>query len=822
MWGMSEPTPLTRKITLQRAVMLWESLWAAMQRPALVIGVAIALSASGILGELPKWAQLSALALLALGFLISLRGMAKIKSPSQLAAMRRIEQASNINHRAVSSFNDDLVAESQSDESAALWREHQRRKLAELNSVKIAKPTSAWRKFDPAALRVPVALAALSALLLGPGDLLSNTRTAASLTAPLQLQPLTIDAWLKPPAYTGKPPLLLTSAAMREKLERGSDILVPENASLSLRVQGVENPRLAFFSLDDSTTELKSVTAQSKTSETGFSSEIKLERPLRVKLFDGAKELASWPIALIPDEPPKIKISAEPKAEKLGALNLSWETSDDYGVKSIAAEISLADQQENEVGFENNGVFLFDPPSFKIALRHTGAKSESGDTTQDLSAHAWAGLYVEVVLTATDAAGHATTTEPKRFKMPERNFYRPLAMALIEQRKNLILNPDSAPDVAVMLDAMLAFPYSIADKTGLILNLSVIKSSLANAGDTDVVVQTITDLWPIAIAIEDGELADARAELKALKQQLEQALRDGAPPEKIAELTDKLRKAMDRLLDQMRKESEKRQAEGTPNKELPKGREISKDQLKKMLDDIKKLSESGSKEAAEKLLSELDKLLQNLQPGQGDQAEQNGDPGLQEKLDELSNMMRRQQELMDKTQRLPQNGGDQPGDQQGSDLADKQGGLSDQLDRLQRELDGEGKGELGDASKSMKGAEGNLREGSKDEALQQQGEAMEQMQKGAKKLGQRLAQQGQGKTGQEGKDGEAGGNNDDPLGRPRSTHNPDQGPNKNAVPSEMAIKRAREILEQLRNRSSDQNLGETEKGYIERLLKGLY
>ena len=192
------------------------------------------------------------------------------------------------------------------------------------------------------------------------------------------------------------------------------------------------------------------------------------------------------------------------------------------------------------------------------------------------------------------------------------------------------------------------------------------------------------------------------------------------------------------------------------------------------------------------------------------------------KLDELSNMMRRQQELMDKTQRLPQNGGDQPGDQQGSDLADKQGGLSGQLDRLQRELEGEGKGELGDASKNMKGAEGSLRDGSKDDALQQQGQAMEQMQKGAKKLGQRLAQQGQGKTGQQGKDGEAGGANDDPLGRPRSTHNPDQGPNKNAVPSEMAIKRAREILEQLRNRSNDQNLGETEKSYIERLLKGLY
>lgn len=122
----------------------------------------------------------------------------------------------------------------------------------------------------------------------------------------------------------------------------------------------------------------------------------------------------------------------------------------------------------------------------------------------------------------------------------------------------------------------------------------------------------------------------------------------------------------------------------------------------------------------------------------------------------------------------------------------------------------------------MKDAAGKLREGSKDDALQQQGEAMKQMQEGAKKLGKKLAEKGQGKTGAQGKDGEAGGSDDDPLGRPRATRNPDQGPDKNAVPSEMAIRRAREILEQLRSRSNDQNLGETEKGYIERLLKGLY
>ena len=36
------------------------------------------------------------------------------------------------------------------------------------------------------------------------------------------------------------------------------------------------------------------------------------------------------------------------------------------------------------------------------------------------------------------------------------------------------------------------------------------------------------------------------------------------------------------------------------------------------------------------------------------------------------------------------------------------------------------------------------------------------------------------------------------------------------------VRRAREILEQLRNRANGQGLTESERGYIDRLLRGLY
>jgi uncharacterized protein (TIGR02302 family) len=811
---------LDRKIDLQRGLLLWENLWHRIHKPLLVVGVTVAVVASGALDWFPKWVGLVSLCLLVVAFLYSLKDLLGLKFAGRFAAMRRMEQHSTIGHRGLSSHGDDLVAEGRDEKTQSLWEEHKRRQLQALENVKLSPPKSAWRLFDPMALRVPVALAAFAALMLGSGDLISNTRNAMNFAPPVTAPPPSLDAWLKPPAYTGKQPILLTSAAMRDKLSTSPDILIPENSSLSIRAVGSAKPRLAFYSpgtAPSAETEIKSIAAQISNTEKGFTAEVKLDRPVTVKLFDDTTELASWPITLIPDEAPKIAFVDDPKAGENGALNVHWKASDDYGVKTVSAEISLADEQESGTGFDSNGVFLYDAPVFKVGMQKPNAKTEDTTSKQDLSSHPWAGLYVTMALTATDAAGHTATAESKRFKLPERGFFRFLAKALIEQRKKLILDPDTAPDVATMLDAFSAYPYSIDDKSKLILQLAAIRAGLAHATEQDDVKTAVTNIWPLAVAIEDGELSDIRAQLRDLKQQLEQALKEGAPPERIAELMDKMRKGMDKLMDQMRKDAEKRLADGGLKKD-PSSKSISREDLQKMLDDIEKLNKSGSKDAAQEMLSQLDQLLQNLQPGVSDQAGKEGDSELQQKMDELSDMMRKQQKLMDQTQKLPRPGEgeeapDKPDDGSGA-LADKQGALSDMLDSLNKQLGPDGQGELGDASKSMKGAKGSLKDGSRDDALRQQGDAMKQMRDGAQKLGKKLAEQGKGKSGQQGKEGEAGG--------PRATRNPDNGPKENMVPSELSMRRAREILETLRQKYDDPNLGSGERAYIDRLLRGLY
>lgn len=804
---MPLPDPLKNKLRLQRLALAWDAIWTALQKPLLLALAALAILWSGLLNSLPRPLPLLMIVLLAAGFMWTLRTLFQLSRIADFSVLRKLDATNDFQHREASSAGDALAAESGNGE---LWQEHLTRKLAALQNLKVATPKSAWRRFDPQALRVPVFMAAAAAFLLGQGDIVSNFRNSASLSAPLAPKPVTLDVWLKPPAYTGKAPVLLTSPAMIDKLKNQPEILTPENGILNLRVEGTAQAKIEFLSPGSTDTKINLASAKIDKSESGLSADIKLDRPVTIRILNGDQELAKYPISLITDESPRIEYVSDPKAGELGKLEVKWHAADDYGVKSVTSEISLADEQENGTGFEGNGVFLYEAPIFKIALKKPGTKDATETITVDLTGHPWAGLYVEMQLTATDGAGHKTVTEPKRFKLPERDFIKPLASALQEQRKKFILEPDAAADASTMIGTLLLYPIDIADSGGLIINLAALNHRLAAVSAPDDVVAVTKDLWPMILAVENGRLDDAKSELKALAQQLKQALHEGAPQDKIDELSRRLREAMNKLMSQLQKDGKQRQRNG---EKLQSDRLVSPKDLQSMLDEIERMSKDGDNKAAENMLSQLDELLQNLQPGQGQQADKGSPGGLQDQMDSLSQMMGKQRRLMDETQRLGQQG--DKGDGQG--LGDKQQSLKDQLGKLGEGLQGgEGGKSLKDAGRNMGNAEGSLRGQNKPEALKQQNEALRKMMEGMGKLAQEMKRQGQGN--QSG-DGTRNPDNDDPLGRPRATHDPNVGPNKNLVPSELAMKRAREILEQLRNKIGEQGLDEETKAYIDRLLK---
>jgi uncharacterized protein (TIGR02302 family) len=270
--------------------------------------------------------------------------------------------------------------------------------------------------------------------------------------------------------------------------------------------------------------------------------------------------------------------------------------------------------------------------------------------------------------------------------------------------------------------------------------------------------------------------------------------------------------------------------------------------LKSMLDRMERLARSGARDAAKQLLSQLQQMLNNLQMARPNQ-QMDGDDEMQQALNELSDMIRRQQQLRDRTfrqgqdQRRQQRGQQrgQPNDRnQMGELRQDQQALREQLNKLLEQLrkngfpqqgeqgqdgqqgqpGGEMK-ELGQAGEAMGEAGDQLGEGDADNAVDSQGRALEALRKGAQGMAQSMQQQmGQGPgPGNPGRIGQSRANQDtDPLGRPLRGR--DYGDDTTVkVPGEIDVQRARRILEELRKRFGEGFRPQLELDYIERLLK---
>ncbi len=350
--------------------------------------------------------------------------------------------------------------------------------------------------------------------------------------------------------------------------------------------------------------------------------------------------LAQWHIAIIPDEPPPSAAPATSRSPHWRLL-VPWTASDDYGVAGIKAHFALAGADSEKAASKG---LTYDPPTGAVSLPRLNPKDAKGRAFFDFTQHPWAGLEVSVTLEARDQAGQVATSKPVTFKLPEREFTKPLARALIEQRRELVSDPGATTEVARVLSALMLWPQGILDKSGSYLALRSVTTSLYRAQSEDDLKSVVEGLWQVALMIENGDLSTALKDLDALRKQLQKALAEGAPPEKIAELMDKLREALDRYVAAMNRQLQEAMKNGQFKnlQQMPQGQQIQAQDLKRMLDTIENLARSGARDAAQELLSQLENILKNLQPAIG-QMQPGRTPPMARMLDQLSQMMRRQQ-----------------------------------------------------------------------------------------------------------------------------------------------------------------------------------
>ena len=370
--------------------------------------------------------------------------------------------------------------------------------------------------------------------------------------------------------------------------------------------------------------------------------------------------------------------------------------------------------------------------------------------------------------------------------------------------------------------------------------------------DVEEALRDVVDyLWSIALQIEDGNASKAERELKAAQERLREALERGASPEEIARLTQELRQAMNNFLKEYQEAQRKN---GKPVDPTKKGdqRVVTPEELQAMLDRMEELNKNGDRQAAQQLLSELNDILENLQPAeQGQTAENQEAQEMEKQLGELGKMIQRQQKLRDKTFRGYRQQDDQqqgkggknesenqqPGGEEGEPqddagngngdmdgLREDQQALREQLQELRKrleELGGDPGQNMEGAERSMRDAEGRMGEGDRDGAVGSQGKALEALRKGAQELARQLAEAQKGQpSGPRSREGRGPpGSDTDPLGRPTRSRSYSDGNTKVPGRNESALERAARVMEELRRRFADPTRPQPELDYIERLLR---
>ncbi|MEM9434252.1 MAG: TIGR02302 family protein [Pseudomonadota bacterium] len=847
------PTPETDGLaSLKRPVQLtWLGLLAERLCQAFwplwsVFLIIWALLAFGVPFQVPAWGLFGVLSVaIAATVGSAFYGVRRMVWPSRMDALIRLD--SSMPGRPISGALDTMALGTEDTASQAVWRAHVARMERKLQNAKPVPGDLQISKRDPYALRFVALLAFVMAFSFGSiwrGDLPVSTAIAgdpALATGP------SWEIWIEPPVYTGKPSLYLNDIEQaRLDVPLGSDVIV--------RLYG-----------DISKIGINETVSAAPVAEPGQSAyEFSIEQNGRIEVVGDAPK--AWDIAVTGDQRPEVTSTEEIERKVSGELALTYMARDDYSVErgevTISLDLPSVDRRYGlAIDPEDRATLTLDLP-----MPFAGDRAEFTETLiENLAEHPWAGLPVHFELTVEDSADQRSDELVVSDILPGRRFFQPIAKAVVEQRRDLLWSMENTNRVATMLRTITYDPEDFFPNEQAYLTLRRAITVLDLMSDYDYLGAEKRDevaemLWNAAMLLEVGRLKDALERLQRAQDRLSEAMKDGATDEEIAELMQELSEAMREYMNQLAQEADPQDMQNAQNQN---GQQITGDQLQEMLDRIQELMEQGRMDEAEELLSQLMEMMQNMQVAQGQQGQGEPQPG-QQAMEGLQETLRDQQGLSDEAFRDLQeqfnpgaqagenennqgrNGGQgrgethegrngegpsqnsEPGQEGGGQgeqsLADRQQQLQRELNRQAQNLPGGGTPEgdaareaLDRAGEAMERAEDALRDDRTADALGAQSEAMEALREGMRNLGEAMAQQQQ-QNGQQGaNEGQASEQMRDPLGR--DVGNGGQiGSESNMVQDEDSRRRSRELMDEIRRRSGEQNRPQLEKDYLRRLL----
>lgn len=821
---------LGRKILFARMIVSIERLVPALLPVLSVIALFIVLALFDVWTRVPAPVHGAALVIFAALLVATLwKARSHIRFASREEGLARLEDDSDYRHQPLRSLEDDLPGEWRDLLGRRLWQRHRARLSAAASRVKLAPPRPVLSRLDPWAVRGAVLLVLVVALVEARGE--TGERLARAFVpqgqAASTARALSVDLWITPPAYTRQPPLTIVQASEREtiRMPQGSEAVVQLH---DLDTENEPPARVTMGGEEVALAELGTSAAESR---------FELERTGFLEVFDDDDEsVAQWLIEIEPDRAPEIAFERTPRSTVRNALEVAYSAADDHGLGRISFAFRAPVEGADEPALKSEELVLVEPARAPQQLAST--------SFLDLTAHPRAGLQVEAWLEATDGKNQKARSQTVRFTLPERTFNHPLAKAVIAERKRLVSEPEKARAVSGRLDRLAESRAAGEAGVAVQLGLSTSASRLRQApqDEPDTYASVVEMLWELALMIEDGGLSVAERSLRDIQEALQRALMEGADDAELEALMQELQQAMNEYLDELSRQAMQQMQpspQAPPMQPVDPSRTVDRQQLQEMLDAARDMMESGARDAARQMLSDLQQMLENLQAGI---PRQQATPG-EQALSDLQRMIELQQNLQDRSYQMQQgqpNAGErnpqgqqgqqgrsqgqpqsqQPGQQAGQ-AAGEQEGLRRALGELMRRLGEAGMDiprALGSAEMQMREARDALRQAQPGEAVEPQGSAVDLMQQGGQAMLQQMREQ---MAQQPGGDGSQNGSPDrrgrDPLGRATRNEGGFE-TDGTEVPDENDLGRARNVLEELYRRSRELERPALELDYYDRLL----
>jgi uncharacterized protein (TIGR02302 family) len=849
--------------------LLSETLAPILLLPLCLVALFVAGAWAGLPTLVPPLGRLAVAIAGGLAIALSLLPLVRFRLPTRAEIEKRLDLSKPEAHRPLATLADS-PAPSSDPIAQAVWDAHRARAREKLDSLQ-AQPGDArlrWR--DGFALRLVAPLALVAAAFMAGDERQARLVSAFDFTTPQPPPvPPRLDAWIDPPTYTGRPPIFLTGIVA---LQPGEAVRAPVGSTLMIRSTaggqkpGEKPPQITLAhgaGLEELKTEAN---APPRPAQPGPAVELIRRQVIGndiVRISRGGREVATIPLAVIPDLPPKVELAeaksepATPERQGPGGIRLVFTLEDDYGVAK--GEV-LMERATSKAGRPQRT--LYPAPRGELPLR-----IGPGEIAIPTEEHPWAGEDVAIRLKIEDDIGQSALSEAKVVRLPQKPFSQPLARALIEQRRNLVFAPDAKQDVVLAFDALLFEPERFTPNVGEFLMLDQLRQGIRSARDDDALKAMVDRIWEVALYLENGDMTEAERRLREAEARLREALEREAPQNEIRRLTEDLRRAMEEFLREFaeralrERDQNAQDRQQSPNPE----RYLTQRDLQDMLRKIEEMARSGNMAEARRMLEELRQLMEQLRTARRQQT----DPRMQElgrQIEELDRLQREQRDLRDRTfregqqrqqgqqqQRPGQRGQQQGQRQQGQQgqrgqqqgqqgdaeqqLRDLQQALRDRLNQLRQRLrergmeEGEG---FGDADQGMGDAEGQLGQGQPGQATEGQQRALDGLGRAAEGMAQQLQQQmgenpgeGEGEGPGEPGPGQRGRaeNRTDPLGRPQANQRRDledssrvQVPDRDMLQGTIG-ERADRVLRELRKRLGEFERPREELEYLERLLR---